>query len=77
MSWKNKVSYWKGKKIKYIGTKETLYGGMFWQAEILEGHEKGRIVDINLCPSCGMFRGQDHAAADPCFECMPLINKEV
>lgn len=34
--------YWRGNKAKYTGKIEKLYGGVFWEIEILDGHMKGQ-----------------------------------
>lgn len=39
---KNKTTYRNGDKIRYTGKSETLYGGLFYEYEILDGHKKGQ-----------------------------------
>ena len=68
--YKGKKLYWNGKKAEYTGKKEVLYGTMFFEIRILEGHLRGQIKETSRCPECGLVFGQDQPALNPCFECM-------
>ena len=38
-----KTTYFKGDEAEYTGKVETLYGGLFYEIELLEGHLKGHL----------------------------------
>lgn len=40
------ITYFKGDKARFNGWINRLYGGVFAEAELLEGANKGKIVDI-------------------------------
>ena len=40
------ITYFMGSKVRFNGTVNILYGGVFAEAEILEGGRRGQIVDI-------------------------------
>jgi len=43
-------TYWKGSKARYTGKKEDLYGGTFYELELLDGHRKGKFVLTSTPP---------------------------
>jgi len=46
---RNKIETWfKGNKARFTGEVETLYGGLFGRAVLLDGSEKGKVVNIAL-----------------------------
>ncbi len=38
------TTYWNGYKARYTGKSQTLYGGLFYELEILDGNRKGDFV---------------------------------
>lgn len=36
-------TYWKGDKAEYTGQTEELYGGVFYEIRMLEGHQVGQL----------------------------------
>jgi len=43
--------YWKGDLARYTGRTERLYGGTFYEAELLEGHRKGQLILTTNAPN--------------------------
>lgn len=38
------ITYWKGDRARYTGRVIKVYGGTFYELEILEGHRQGDLV---------------------------------
>ncbi|MFM0432325.1 hypothetical protein PQQ75_25165 [Paraburkholderia aspalathi] len=46
-----KTLYWHGDLARYTGATVTLYGGLFYEIEMLEGHMKGDFKLTQRAPS--------------------------
>ena len=40
------TTYFKGNKVEYTGIAAVLYGALFYEVRVLEGHEKGQLKHI-------------------------------